>query len=67
MVEHDEEAIRAADHIIDIGPGAGVHGGHIVAQGTIDDVMQVEESLTGAYMSGKREIAIPCDPQTHGF
>ena len=59
VVEHDEEAIRAADHIIDIGPGAGVHGGHIVAQGTIDDVMQVEESLTGAYMSGKREIAIP--------
>jgi excinuclease ABC subunit A len=59
VVEHDEDAIRTADHIIDIGPGAGVHGGHIVAQGTIDDVMQVEDSLTGAYMSGKREIAIP--------
>ena len=59
VVEHDEDAIRTADHIIDIGQGAGVHGGHIVAQGTIDDVMQVEDSLTGAYMSGKREIAIP--------
>ncbi|MDG2493636.1 MAG: excinuclease ABC subunit UvrA [Luminiphilus sp.] len=59
VVEHDEDAIRTADHIIDIGPGAGVHGGHIVAQGTIDDVMQVEDSLTGAYMSGKREITIP--------
>ena len=59
VVEHDEDAIRTADHIIDIGPGAGVHGGHIVARGTIDDVMQVEDSLTGAYMSGKREIAIP--------
>ncbi|MDG1065515.1 MAG: excinuclease ABC subunit UvrA [Luminiphilus sp.] len=59
VVEHDEDAIRTADHIIDIGPGAGVHGGHIVAQGTIADVMKVEESLTGAYMSGRREIAIP--------
>ena len=48
VVEHDEDAIRTADHIIDIGPWAGVHGGHIVAQGTIDDVMQVEDSLTGA-------------------
>lgn len=65
VVEHDEDAIRTADHIIDIGPGAGVHGGHIVAQGTIDDVMQVEDSLTGAYMSGKREIAIPRDPPAH--
>ncbi len=59
VVEHDEDAIRTADHIIDIGPGAGVHGGHIVAEGTIADVMKVEDSLTGAYMSGKREIAIP--------
>jgi excinuclease ABC subunit A len=59
VVEHDEDAIRTADHIIDIGPGAGVHGGHIVAEGTIADVMKVEGSLTGAYMSGKREIAIP--------
>ena len=59
VVEHDEDAIRTADHIIDIGPGAGVHGGQSVAQGTIDDVMQVEDSLTGAYMSGKREMAIP--------
>jgi excinuclease ABC subunit A len=59
VVEHDEDAIRTADHIIDIGPGAGVHGGHIVAEGTIADVMKVEDSLTGAYMSGRREIAIP--------
>ena len=47
VVEHDEEAIRAADFVIDIGPGAGVHGGEIIAQGTIDDILTCENSLTG--------------------
>ncbi len=59
VVEHDEDAIRTADHVIDIGPGAGVHGGEIVAEGPIDSIMAVEASLTGAYMSGKRAIAVP--------
>ncbi len=59
VVEHDEEAIRAADHIIDIGPGAGVHGGEIVAQGTLKDILRSKESLTGAYLSGRRRIEIP--------
>ncbi|VFS45531.1 Excinuclease ABC subunit A [Budvicia aquatica] len=59
VVEHDEDAIREADHVIDIGPGAGVHGGYIVAEGTVDDIMNVPESLTGQYLSGKRQIAIP--------
>ena len=59
VVEHDEDAIRTADHVIDIGPGAGVHGGEIVAQGPIAEVMAVEDSLTGAYMAGRREIPIP--------
>ncbi|STQ03298.1 Excinuclease ABC subunit A [Enterobacter hormaechei] len=56
VVEHDEDAIRAADHVIDIGPGAGVHGGQVVAEGTLKDIMAVPESLTGQYMSGKRKI-----------
>ncbi|WP_340618279.1 excinuclease ABC subunit UvrA [Xenorhabdus entomophaga] len=59
VVEHDEDAIRAADHIIDIGPGAGVHGGEIVAEGTITDIMESKESLTGKFLSGERQIAIP--------
>ncbi len=59
VVEHDEEAIRSADHIIDIGPGAGVHGGEIVAQGTLEDILGSVQSLTGAYLSGKRKIDIP--------
>jgi excinuclease ABC subunit A len=59
VVEHDEEAIRSADHIIDIGPGAGVHGGEIVAQGTIKDILRSKQSLTGAYLSGKKRIEIP--------
>lgn len=59
VVEHDEDAIRSADHIIDIGPGAGVHGGRIVAQGKLADIVANEDSLTGAYLSGKREIAVP--------
>ncbi|MEN6669212.1 excinuclease ABC subunit UvrA [Psychrobacter sp. B38] len=59
VVEHDEDAIRQADHVIDIGIGAGVHGGHVIAQGTVDDIMANKESLTGQYMSGKRQIEIP--------
>jgi len=59
VVEHDEEAIRSADHIIDIGPGAGVHGGEIVAQGTYQDIQETEKSLTGQYLSGKQKIEIP--------
>ncbi|WP_461538689.1 excinuclease ABC subunit UvrA [Spongorhabdus nitratireducens] len=59
VVEHDEDAIRTADYVIDIGPGAGVHGGAIVAQGKPDDVMSNENSLTGQYLSGKRKIAVP--------
>ncbi|CAA0116528.1 excinuclease ABC subunit UvrA [Zhongshania aliphaticivorans] len=59
VVEHDEDAIRTADHIIDIGPGAGVHGGRIIAQGKIEDILNSEESLTGQYLSGKKSIAIP--------
>jgi excinuclease ABC subunit A len=59
VVEHDEDAIRSADHILDIGPGAGVHGGYIVAQGTLDDIKNCEESLTGQYLSNKRRIEVP--------
>ena len=59
VVEHDEDAIRNADHVIDIGPGAGVHGGEIVAQGTLGDILANEQSLTGAYLSGKKKIEIP--------
>ncbi|MBW6390338.1 excinuclease ABC subunit UvrA [Billgrantia antri] len=59
VVEHDEDAIRAADHVLDIGPGAGVHGGRIVAQGTPEQVMASHDSLTGQYLSGKRRIEVP--------
>ncbi len=59
VVEHDEEAILAADHVIDLGPGAGVHGGEIVAQGTPAEIQANKESLTGQYLSGQRAIAIP--------
>jgi len=59
VVEHDEDAIRAADHILDIGPGAGVHGGEIVAQGSLKDVLNAPRSLTGQYLSGKRSIEVP--------
>lgn len=59
VVEHDEDAIRAADHVIDIGPGAGVHGGEIVAQGTYEEILQSENSLTADYLSGRKEIAVP--------
>jgi len=59
VVEHDEDAIRLADHVVDIGPGAGVHGGEVVAQGSFEDVLKAPRSLTGQYLSGKREIAVP--------
>jgi excinuclease ABC subunit A len=59
VVEHDEETIRVADHIVDIGPGAGLHGGEIVVEGTLDDLMAEARSLTGAYLSGRRSIPIP--------
>ncbi|MFM2591052.1 excinuclease ABC subunit UvrA [Vibrio sp. TBV020] len=59
VVEHDEDAIRMADHVIDIGPGAGVHGGNVVAEGTMDEIIDNPNSLTGQYLSGKKEIAIP--------
>ena len=59
VVEHDEDAIRSADHVLDMGPGAGVHGGAIVAQGTPQQIMAHEASLTGAYLSGRKAIAVP--------
>jgi excinuclease ABC subunit A len=59
VVEHDEDAIRTADHVIDIGPGAGVHGGRVVAQGTAKQVAANKDSLTGDYLSGRRRIAVP--------
>ncbi|GHD38568.1 excinuclease ABC subunit UvrA [Parahalioglobus pacificus] len=59
VVEHDEDAIRTADHIIDIGPGAGVHGGEIVAEGPLKSIIKSKDSLTGDYLSGKRKVEIP--------
>ena len=59
VVEHDEDTMLAADHIVDIGPGAGSHGGEVVAQGTAEEIMQVEESITGQYLSGKLSIPVP--------
>jgi excinuclease ABC subunit A len=59
VVEHDEEAIRTADWLVDMGPGAGVHGGHLVAEGIPDDVMRCPDSITGQYLTGMRQIAIP--------
>ncbi len=59
VVEHDEETIRSADHVIDIGPGAGEHGGRVVAAGPLEDVMAVDESLTAAYLTGRRVIPVP--------
>jgi excinuclease ABC subunit A len=59
VVEHDEDAIRAADFVIDIGPGAGVHGGEIIAQGTVKDILKCKDSLTGKYLSGVEKIEIP--------
>ena len=59
VVEHDEDTIRVADHIVDIGPGAGEHGGHIVAEGSVSDVMAEASSITGDYLAGRRAIALP--------
>ena len=59
VVEHDEDAIRHADHVVDLGPGAGVHGGLVIAQGTPDEIAANADSITGQYLSGKRQIAIP--------
>ena len=59
VVEHDEDTMLAADHIIDIGPGAGIHGGNVVAQGSLEDIMSCEKSITGQYLSGKRIIPVP--------
>ncbi len=59
VVEHDEDTMRASDHIIDVGPGAGIHGGEIVAQGTVDEIIKSKNSITGQYLSGKRTIPVP--------
>jgi excinuclease ABC subunit A len=64
VVEHDEETIRAADHVVDMGPGAGEHGGEVVAQGTVREVMKQKRSITGAYLSGRQSIPVP-DRRTH--
>ncbi|MCI9149355.1 MAG: excinuclease ABC subunit UvrA [Lachnospiraceae bacterium] len=61
VVEHDEDTMREADHIVDIGPGAGSHGGMLVAQGTAEDIMKCRESITGAYLSGELKIPVPKD------
>ena len=59
VVEHDEDTMRAADHIIDIGPGAGANGGYVVAEGTAEDIMKCENSITGDYLSGRKKIEVP--------
>ena len=64
VVEHDEDTMFAADHIVDIGPGAGSHGGQVIAQGTAEEIMQVEESITGQYLSGKLRIPVPANRRT---
>ncbi|WP_254972000.1 excinuclease ABC subunit UvrA [Cyanobium sp. Candia 9D4] len=66
VVEHDEDTIRAADYLVDIGPGAGVHGGHIVAEGTLENLLAAEASLTGAYLSGRRSIPTPAERRDAG-
>ncbi len=64
VVEHDEDAIRAADHVVDMGPGAGVHGGAVIAQGRPEDIMAHPDSLTGQYLSGRRRIPLPAQRHT---
>ena len=64
VVEHDEDTMYAADWIVDVGPGAGIHGGNIVAQGTVEDIKACPESLTGQYLSGKKKIAVPQQRRT---
>ena len=68
VVEHDEDTMKAADWIIDVGPGAGIHGGNIVAEGTFEDICNNENSITGSFLSGRRKIAVPAVRRTpHGF
>ena len=64
VVEHDEETIRSADHIVDIGPGAGIHGGQVIAQGDLEAMLRATDSLTGAYLSGRRVIETPAQRRT---
>lgn len=64
VVEHDEDTMYAADHIIDMGPGAGVHGGEIIAQGTVDEIKACKESLTGQYLTGEKKVEIPAERRT---
>ena len=64
VVEHDEDTMKAADYIVDIGPGAGIHGGQVVAAGTPQEIMDCRESLTGQYLSGKKRIEIPKQRRT---
>ncbi|TQI65755.1 excinuclease ABC subunit UvrA [Clostridium sp. KNHs216] len=59
VVEHDEDTMRASDHIVDIGPGAGIHGGHVVFNGSVDDIVNCKESITGQYLSGVKKVEIP--------
>ena len=59
VVEHDEDAIRTADHVLDIGPGAGIHGGNIIAEGTVDDLIAAPRSWTGKYLSGELSVPVP--------
>ncbi len=66
VVEHDEDTMRAADYLVDIGPGAGEHGGQVVAAGTVDEVMQVKDSITGQYLSGRKFIALPDERRKPG-
>jgi excinuclease ABC subunit A len=67
VVEHDEDIMRAADHIIDIGPAAGAHGGELIAEGTLADIIKSERSLTGEYLSGKKSITIPAKRRTYSL
>ncbi len=64
VVEHDEDTMRAADYVVDIGPGAGIHGGELICAGTVDDVIACENSITGQYLSGKRKIPVPSKRRT---
>jgi len=64
VVEHDEETIRSADHIIDVGPGAGAEGGYVVASGTVEEIMSCKDSVTGRYLSGKEKIPVPVQRRT---
>ena len=64
VVEHDEDTMRAADFIVDIGPGAGVHGGEVVAAGSVQDIMACPRSITGQYLSGAKKIPVPAQRRT---